>query len=162
MGGCLNSSSIKKKNDTGHWKDGSAITSTGCSCKNFFFLKYGSQHSNGSSQFSVTPVPRDPMSTFDFCGHYIHVVHIHTCRLNMRAHTHTHTHCTQSECRGPGFHCPTRKHTLRFWTTDRVRSQDAFSFLQETGFKKTRSIFEHVNSIMGLRVAPSLLDGWPS
>ena len=56
------------------WREGSAVKSTGHSCRE---LGFNSQHQYGSSQPSITPVPEDP--TPDLQGHHRqHVVHKYT------------------------------------------------------------------------------------
>jgi hypothetical protein len=56
----------------GGYRDGSVAKSTDCSSKGPWF---NPQHPHGSSQLSVTLVPRDPSPA-----------HRHTCRKNTNAH----------------------------------------------------------------------------
>ncbi|CAH6942478.1 Sorcs1 [Phodopus roborovskii] len=51
------------------WRDGSAVKNIGCSCRGPGF---NSQHQQGGSQASVTPVPRDPTPSSDLQGHQEH------------------------------------------------------------------------------------------
>ena len=48
--------------------------------------RFNSQHSHGSSQLSLTPVPGDPVPTFGLLGQQAHVILRHTFKQN----THTH------------------------------------------------------------------------
>ena len=52
------------------WRDGSVVTSTGCSSRGPGF---SSQQPHGSSQPPVTPVPRDLMPSSGLCRYCTHV-----------------------------------------------------------------------------------------
>lgn len=56
---------------------GSTGKTTSCSSRE---LGSNYQHTDGSHQPSVTPVSRDPASSFGLFRHCTHVEHKHTCR----------------------------------------------------------------------------------
>jgi hypothetical protein len=60
---CTNLPSITmKNNDVRVWRDGSAVKNTGYSSRGPGF---SSQHPHSSSQLSVTPVPEDPIPSYN-------------------------------------------------------------------------------------------------
>jgi len=63
------------------WRGGLVVKSTCCSCR---ALRLGSQHSHGSSEPSVTPVPGNPMP-------FSELKNGHTCKKKAFIHTNKQT-----------------------------------------------------------------------
>jgi hypothetical protein len=72
------------KVNLGHWKDGTAVKSPGCSCRGPGF---DSQHPQGCLQPSVTPIPGHPILSSDLRGYQAHI----WCAYLMQTETHMHT-----------------------------------------------------------------------